>query len=190
MIELECGKGDSHEFLHIASRLITGAAIATELPEHYGVWVARVNGFFGRTWLGFRGKFIGQFGMHNRSLSSDLAMPPFFFKRVQSVRYFTRDTTGEWIRSQLPFPRSLSVVTSKDNVNRKIHLKGLYAWYSTGSEDDEKGALMVYAIRPRSNAAWYTMWEKGTQWKLVQHIGIAPRTVRHFINLGTHESSV
>jgi hypothetical protein len=60
MIELDVGDGDGHEFLHIASRLISGAAIASDLPRYYGLWVARVEGFFGRSWLGFRGKLLGQ----------------------------------------------------------------------------------------------------------------------------------
>jgi hypothetical protein len=62
MIELEAGEGDSHEFLHVASRLIAGAAMATGLPVGRGLWVARVDGFFGQAWLGFRGKLFGQAG--------------------------------------------------------------------------------------------------------------------------------
>ena len=91
------------------------------------------------------------------------------------------------MRRQPPFSRSLSVVSSKENVDRKIHLSGLYAWYSTASEDKSKGSLMVYAIRDGSNAAWYTMWENRNPWKLVQNIGISPRTCRHFLNLGSPE---
>jgi hypothetical protein len=187
MIELECGTGDSHEFLHLASRMIAGAANASKLPLEYGIWVARVDGFFGRTWLGFRGKLLGQVGVRNRSLKSDLAIPPFTSKRVLSVRYFSRGSGGDWMRRRPPFSRTLSVVSSKDNVSRKIHLPGLYAWYSTDSEDKSKGALMAYAIRDGSNAAWYTMWENRHPWKLVQHIGISPRTCRHFLNLGSPE---
>ena len=59
----------------------------------------------------------------------------------------------------------------------------VYAWYSTDSEVESKGAVMVYAIKNGPNAAWYTMWENKPPWKLVQNIGIAPRTCRHFINL-------
>jgi hypothetical protein len=191
MIELETDKGDSHEFLHLASQLITGAAIATDLPPVYGVWIARVDGFFGRSWLGFRGKLLGMAGCRNRSLKDDLAIPPFYSDRVLSVRYFARNDDGEWVRSKLPFSRSLSVVSSKYNVNSKIHLPGVYAWYSTGSEEKSKGALMAYAIKKSApNAAWYTMWENKPPWKLVQNIGIGVRTCRHFINLGaTHAAN-
>ena len=33
MIDLEVREGDSHEFLHLASRLIAGAAVASDLPS-------------------------------------------------------------------------------------------------------------------------------------------------------------
>jgi hypothetical protein len=130
-------------------------------------------------------------GYRNRSLKDDLAIPPFYTDRVLSVRYFTHNYDGGWGRSKPPFPRSLSVVTSKDNVNSKIYLPGVYAWYSTDSEEASKGAVMVYAIKKSApNAAWYTMWENRPPWKLVQNIGIAVRTCRHFINLGaTHAAT-
>lgn len=185
MIELETGRGDSHEFLHLASQLITGAAIATDLPPIYGVWVARVDGFFGRSWLGFRGKLLGMAGYRNRSLQDDLAIPPFYTSRVLSVCYFARTEHGDWVRKRPPISRSMSVASSKHNVHSKIHLSGVYAWYSTDSERESKGAVMVYAIKKSPpNAAWYTMWENNPPWKLVQNIGIAVRTCRHFINLG------
>ncbi|MDA1014870.1 MAG: hypothetical protein O3A00_10520 [Planctomycetota bacterium] len=190
MIELDEDNGDSHEFLQIASRLISGAAIASDLPVQYGLWVARVDGFFGRTWLGFRGKLFGQVGVHNRSLKDDLAFPPFHTDRVLSVRYFVRDEHNELVRTEPPFSRSLSRISSTDNVNGKIHLKGVCAWYSTESETTSKGAVMVYAIKDGPNAAWYTTWENKPPWKLVQNIGIAPRTCRHFINLGTHPNEI
>lgn len=190
MIELECGEGDSHEFLHIASRLIAGAATVTDLPPRYGVWIVRVDGFFGRAWLGFRGKILGQAGVHNRSLKTDLAIPPFHTDRVLSVRFFSRDTAGEWIRSCPPFPRCLSRMSSAHNVRNNIYINGVYAWYSARSEEVSKGAVMVYAIKDGPNAAWYTMWEDKPPWKLVQNVGIAVRTCRHFINIGTHSAAI
>ena len=190
MIELDGDNRDSHEFLHTASRLIAGAAISSNLPLKYGLWVAHVEGFFGRRWLGFRGKLLGQVGVHNRSLKDDLPLPPFHPGRILSVRYFMRTEQNDVVPAELPFSRSLSCYSSAENVNRRIHLKGVYAWYSSGTADLSTGAVMVYAVRGRPNAAWYTMWENAPPWKLTQHVGIATRTVRHFINLGTRVGAI
>jgi len=168
MIELETGKGDSHEFLHLASKLIEGAAIVSDPPPRRGVWVARVDGFFGQAWLGFRGKLLGQLGVRNRSFKDDLALPRFYYDRILSVRYFTRDDRGGFTRAEPPWPRWLGCGSSKRNVNRDIVLQGAYAWYSTGSEDTGKGAVMVYAIKEGPNAAWYTMWENKPPWRLTR----------------------
>jgi hypothetical protein len=190
MIELHVGDGDSHEFLHVASRLIAGATIASDLPRNFGLWVARVDGFFGQAWLGFRGKLLGQVGFRNRSLKDDLPLPPFHPDRVLSVRYFVRNADHDLVGTSPPFTRSLSCHSSADNVNRRISLKGVYAWYSSGSGETSKGAVMVYVIKDGPNAAWYTLWENKPPWKLTQNVGIATRTCRHFINLGTRRPAI
>jgi hypothetical protein len=188
MIELETADNDSHEFLHIASRLIAGAAVASDLST---IWAVHLKGFFGQAWLGFRGKILGSVGSHNRSLHDDLARPPFDSKRVLSVRCFLRHEDGSFRQSDLPYPTTMTVGSSNINaIYGKIGVKRLYAWYSSNTASLSKGAIMVYAIKDGRNAAWYTAWENRPPWTIVRNVGIATRTCRHFINLGTHPSAV
>jgi hypothetical protein len=191
MIELEVREGDSHEFLHLASRLIAGAAIASNLPPKDGLRVIQIDGFFGRKWLGFRRlRFRARcLRVHNRSLKSDLGLPPFYFDRILSSLDFARNESGLFVRAYPASSEPICVVPGHVGGCETLS-RGVHAWYSGGSGISAKGAVMVYAVKDGPSAAWYTSWDNRPPWKLLQSVGISARTCRHFINLGTQPKTV
>lgn len=179
MFALEVTTDDDPAFLDLASRLITGVAVAHEFRVLVAV---HVDHWFGPRWLGFCGKLLGAAGVHNRRLTDDLRPPPFHPHRVRSARAYQVTESGRFefwedIRSLHDFRSSGS------NFYRKIGRGRLYVWYTGDTAASDKAAVMAYLVARDWNAAWYVGFDKFPTWHVSKTVAVAPRRIQKLMEL-------
>lgn len=174
MLTLHAETTDDPGFLDVAAQLMTGAAVANGLRD---IWVVHIDHWFGERWLGFRGKLLGIAGVHSRSLTRPLVVPPFHPHRVRCVQRFGTNENGDFEPREVGWRTLHGERSSQDNLKKIIHVSGLHAWYSGGTTESGKGAVMVYVVNRGRYAAWYTMFQNEPPWRLVRNVGIARRKV-------------
>jgi hypothetical protein len=183
MLELEANANDDPAFLHLAGRLITGAARAYTFST---LVIVHINHWFGARWLGFCGKLLGAASVRSRRLTGPLTPPPFHPHRIHSVREYrlteaqTYEYQGDvrWLHGYWP---------SQANIYRTFPRNRLYAWYSGHTAESDKGVVMVYLVQSNWNAAWYVAFDKTPQWHLTQTLAIAPRRVQELMERSVPE---
>lgn len=185
MIELEANSTDDPAFLHLAGRLISGAALSNGLST---IVATHIDHWFGKRWLGFSGKLLGSAGVRSRRLDCNHSPPPFHPHRVMSTRKYAlgEEQSFEFYgeNSELHEYRR-----SEDNIYRTLVRKRLYTWYSGDTTLVDKGVVMVYVVTRTKNAAWYTAFHKTATWNLGQTVGIAPHVVHKYTELVVPDSA-
>ena len=180
MIELEANDSDDAGFLTVAGRLIAGAALA---GRQRFVTAVHIDHWFGDRWLGFRGKLLGAAGVRSRSLRGELGVPPFHPNRVFSTHlYHFKPEAGRFADLG-----TCNLVhghrTSAANLNERLWLNGLYAWYSGDTIETRTGVVMVYVVGPRYRFGWHATFESKPEWQLTKSVGIAPGRIAELLAL-------
>jgi hypothetical protein len=126
---------------------IVRAVIDSERPEQY--FVIRVKNWFGKKWLRFSGKAVGRVPI----LSPNLTLPPFVPSRVLSEICYKRSAGGCELS---PSKRLHITQESSTNLHRPIArllpLGTILFWISSESQQQGRGALMVYLLTGRTLA--------------------------------------
>lgn len=132
--------GDSGEFLEKARALATGAA---HIYEPKRLYLIRIDNWFGPRWMHFAGKFSAgkhaYLGVHK----TNLHVPPFVPDRVLAERVLA----GPHYEKTVSAPPLHIDCSSHDALLRRIRdidREAAFVWFSSASETQKRGAVMVY----------------------------------------------
>lgn len=160
------------DFLAIADGIVTRIV---ELYQPDRTWVTTIREWFGPRWVGFEGKLCGLAGVRPRVRDGmlRLTVPPFHPHRVFSCFKFKRSTEGGYILDC--FDDLHGHRTSEANTRRmllKTSGTGVYVWISS-SFVENRASLMVYFVEEEGDTAWYLGFEKKSDWKVSEQVGVS-----------------
>ncbi len=163
MIEIKQTEDDDGGFVTLASLLINGVVRRHDAEKLY---LIHIKNWFDRKWLEFSGKVLGQLGVWK----SRTTYPPFNPNRVLSERLLVREVVSDAVRERSRRPLHIWQPSS-NNLYRPIPDDPVvYAWYSSGTERNERGSAMVYV----GNAEhWYASFIKRDNWQVHRFAGIS-----------------
>ena len=102
-----------------------------------------------------------------------LTFPPFTHNRIVSERYFARISESMYEEQCPPHLVHRRYARWRENkLHRRVSdfsMSGLFVWYSSGSERNERASLMVYQSGANSLRAWYAVFARRGGW-LLEHV--------------------
>lgn len=182
MIHFHQDKTDSKQFIEIIDA-ITNNLIQKHNPDE--VSVITIKNWFDHKWLNYSGKQIIQYDTKTQPAISyvlepywnkEITIPPFHPNRVLSESVYRKKEIKNTAFEEYfhEFQRSTE---NRNNLLSRKTKNGLCVWYSSNSEINKQGALMVYTINDLKTHSWYiSIEEKGT-WKITKTKGIAKNEI-------------
>lgn len=141
-----------------------------------GIYITRIDGWFGERWLGFSGKILGVAGVHHRE---DFDIPPFVPNRVVATK-FMKSTSGRYEPAAPPQQLHL-IQRSEANLRRKIATlvpTDALVWFSSESHRDGRGSILAYVPNGEKHEAWFLELLRNGEWRVVKSVGISPKELR------------
>ena len=187
IVNIDFKKGDNEKFMTAISSLIA-VLVKEKEPKH--LYVVRIKKWFDHKWLGYSGK--GRVAFNYGSLAPDTALdvawqdkltfPPFNPKQIGTQYYWCRAKDGTYGRSEQK-PRWVHkrrLKPSSSNLqNRVVDFtdSGLFVWFTSNTEENMHGSVMVYIVDNKKVSAWYASFRKETAWKVEKTKGIDKESV-------------
>lgn len=138
-----------------------------------GIYITRIDGWFGERWLGFSGKILGVAGVHYRE---DFDIPPFVPNRVVATRFLK--STPSIYEPAAP-PQQLHITQrSEANLRRKIAAlvpADALVWFSSESRREGRGSILAYVPNGGKHEAWFVELARNGEWRIIKSVGISPR---------------
>jgi len=180
-------QGDSAEFMKKVQALVVGVARDYEPARLY---IIRIDNWFGPKWMHFAGKFSAgkgaYLGVHKRILH----VPPFVPHRVVAERVFAGPNYDETV-ARPPLHIECASMLALTRRITDVDKEGAFIWFSSGSETQKRGSIMVYlpvASTPatshrrerRRSGSFYTgLSQCETGWEPAMLRGISRGEVEH-----------
>jgi len=177
MIKISAQSGDDSSFLKQVESFANGL-LSVHCPKE--VYLVHIDNWFGEKWLGFSGKVLGQLGVSN---IEELTIPPFVPNRVVSQRYFTFDTSNNYVEKESSFQLHIDQ-TSEQNMNRKMHHlipESIAIWYSGKSKSNARGVIMAYIPIEDQYLKWYVEF-RSPNWNISKSVGGSRGEIETLIN--------
>jgi hypothetical protein len=182
--------GDAPGFIEIVQNIATGL-VREQKPKR--LYVIRIDNWFGPKWLTFAGKFsvtrgLG-FGVHKKRLH----VPPFVPARVVSERVFSGPDFMETVPAE---PLHIDC-PSNVALNRRIEdfdSDAVFVWFSSESQQQRRGAVMIYSTTTFSIAAQNIGFYAGFAttadvWQPAMLRGISRSELDGLVDIGTADRS-
>jgi hypothetical protein len=173
-------QGDSAEFVEKVRALAIGVARDREPARMY---IIRIDNWFGPKWMHFAGKFrAGKFaaiGVHKTSLH----VPPFVPHRVVAERVFV----GPDYEETVVVPPLHIECPSKQALLRRIadiDKDAAFLWFSSESEAQKRGAVMVYLPVATDPAFYVGFSQREGSWEPAMLRGVSRGEVAHLEESG------
>lgn len=151
--------------------------------------LVKIKNWFDNKWLNYSGIGIVEFNSGgilkiDASLepkwNDKITVPPFNPNRVLSEMFFQRKESDNKISEKpLHFWQ-----TSSNNLNNRIISKSsdaIYVWYSSNTENNQKGCIMVYVIKNENIETWYASIENLNGWKITKTKGIELNSLKEIL---------
>jgi hypothetical protein len=176
-ISIEAKNTDNPEFVMIVETMIN-ALDDLYVPQE--IHVLRIRGWFDHKWLNFSGKgrvrFDFPFPDHPQValdpfFQEQTTFPPFTPNRILSQESWALDHQNHRVK----FPHRLRHERTAKNLNRRVkdHSESaVYLWYSSDTDENNRGCVMVYHNRDGSVNAWYSSFSYVDAWRLDKTKGI------------------
>lgn len=167
MTVVETQPGDDAEFLAFVEAVVDRVA-RMRVP---GIYLTRIDGWFGERWIGFSGKTLGLAGVNFRH---DFDIPPFVPNRVVSST-FLRSTPDGYEPATLPLTLHIRQ-RSESNFRRKVRAlvpSDALMWFSSRSHSDGRGSILAYVPSGEGHEAWFVELARDREWRVVKSIGIS-----------------
>ena len=171
LYKIAVDESDDLNFISIVNRLITGISRTKKFET---VTITKVKNWFDHKWLNYSGSEAVPFesgGLVNNDMAlsdkwkDQITFPPFNPNRIISSRTYLLNR--EVLKSDLrPIHR---YQVSGQNLQNRVDLQPenfLYAWFSSNSQINKKGSLMIYELFNKSVTNWYCQMELNKVWKI------------------------
>jgi hypothetical protein len=203
IVNIKYRDGDDKRFLTALNGLIAKIVKDYE-PEH--VYVIRIKKWFDHKWLKFSGKGSIQFPEKGVDVprtgtfipewdtawdefySKKLTFPPFSPKQIREQYHWKRRDDGtyggtkkpKWIYKPVLKPSSWNL----QNRISAFANSGVFIWFSSNTEQNLQGSVMVYILTYNHELTWYASFKEETDWKVHRVKGIKKEIVQELFPLG------
>ena len=186
IVHLDSEKGDNETFFTAISSLIA-VLVNEKAPKH--LYVVRVKKWFDHKWLNYSG--IGRirldFGLWRdtaiKSMWRDkLTFPPFHPKQIGTQYYWRRAIDGtygadkkepRWVHKRRLRSRSSNLQYRVADFTDS----GLFVWFTSNTEKNMHGSVMVYIVDNGQVSGWYASFKKENAWSVDKTKGIDKKSV-------------
>ncbi len=178
---LDFKEGDNKKYLTALSSLI---AVIVKEKTPKDLYVTRINKWFDHKWLKYSGKGRVKFdGSPFIDTALDpmwkekLTFPPFNPKQIGDQFHWGRTKDGTYAGSEKGprwvYKRQLrqSAVNLQNRV-ADFTDSGLFVWFTSNTEVNMHGSVMVYLVENEKATAWYASFKKDTDWTVDKTKGI------------------
>ena len=184
--KIKIESGDANNFIIILNKMITGLVGKFQISE---VCLIKIKNWFDHKWLNYSGKSVVQFhggaGLIDSSLNNEwrekITVPPFNPNRVLSELFFrTQQTDNKMFEKTLHTWKD-----SNDNIQNRISKytkDGMFFWYSSDSDINQKGSLMVYIVQGDEIKTFYASFINKNRWKINKAKNASVSELESFLN--------
>ncbi len=179
VVKIPCEKNDDKNFLSALNGFVDQL---TEDLEPTDVYAIRINEWFDHKWLGYSGRGIIQFPYSEPYILAKLderfldrlIFPPFNPNQVTAERYWKLQKRGVYGGIEKPhciYNQKLEHNSYNwHNLVEAVSSSGVFIWFSSNSEDSERGSIMVYAIEGIEIQTWYASFSQESGWGIENEI--------------------
>lgn len=187
IVDLEIKKGDNKKYLAAISSLIA-VLVKENKPEH--LYVTRINKWFDHKWLKYSGKGRVKFEgwpLIDTALDTmwqeKLTFPPFNPKQVANQYYWHRNGDGSYggVEKEPRWIHKRQLHSSARNLQNRVTDftdSGLFVWFTSNTDVNMHGSVMVYLVDNENVFAWYASFKKETNWRVEKTKGIDRECVK------------
>lgn len=175
---IKAENGDALEFIDIVNTLMKNFVFQHSIKE---IVFVKIKNWFDHKWLNYSGKtvvdydFGGLKGFTDAALNSvwrdKISIPPFNPNRVIYSKFIIQVNTGnKKIKKAIHRYRS-----SNANIHNRIEeytSDGLVVWFSSNTETNGSGSIMMYRVQDDQVHTWYATVENKDGWKITKAKGI------------------
>jgi len=186
-MDIYTNENDDPKFVELVSHILSELT-AISSPEK--IYVMKVDNWFDHKWLNFSG--IGSVGFFWGMLAPDTALdefrqdqvtiPPFTPNRIIGEYHFVRVEGGHYSpATDKPYVHPRKLAHSSENLHKRMTQladSAIFAWVSSNTKANERGALMVYEVKGSDVHTWYAGLSKEEDWRILQTRGINKEEIR------------
>ena len=183
--KIKIESGDAPAFIKSLNNLITSLIDKYQFDE---IFIIQINNWFDHKWLNYSGKSVVQFhGGHfiESALENEwrekVTIPPSNPNRILSEKVFNLKTSD----NKKTVKQLHSTKASNDNLHNRIvdySKNGLFIWYSSDTEKNQKGSIMVYKVQNGNVGKFYISFENNKEWKVKQTKDIPTNEIIELLN--------
>ena len=170
--EIKIESGDANDFIIDLNKIIGKLIDKKEINE---VCLIRIKNWFDHKWLNYSGKSVVEFrgggGLIDSSLNNEwrekITVPPFNPNRVLSELFFRIEPTHNKLFEKNLYKKK----ESNENIHNRISAytkNGMFVWYSSNTEINQKGSLMIYIVQDDNIKTFYVSFVNNNGWKINQ----------------------
>ena len=184
--EIKIETGDANDFIISLNKIIAGLVDKFQIKE---ICLIKIKNWFDHKWLNYSGisvvEFPGGAGLIDSALNNEwrekITVPPFNPNRVLSELFYRTEQTKNKM-----FEKTLHTTKdSNDNIHNRISIytkNGVFVWYSSNTELNQKGSLMIYRIQNDEVETFYVSFENKKGWKVKQTKNISVSELKDLLN--------
>lgn len=171
-------QSDAPEFIEMVNKIMEAMIFKYNIGE---VVFVKIKNWFDHKWLNYSGKTVVLFDFHGLKEFYDAALenvwrdkitiPPFNPNRVIYSKFFREKETGNRKVEKSVHKWRIST----DNMHNRVvnyTTDGLLVWFSSNTEINQKGSLMIYRSQKDQVYTWYATLENIGEWKITKSKGV------------------
>jgi len=184
--EIKIESGDANDFIIDLNKIIGKLIDKKEINE---VCLIRIKNWFDHKWLNYSGKSVVEFrgggGLIDSSLNNEwrekITVPPFNPNRVLSELFFRIEPTHNKLFEKNLYKKK----ESNENIHNRISAytkNGMFVWYSSNTEINQKGSLMIYIVQDDNIKTFYVSFVNSNGWKINQTKDISATELENILS--------
>lgn len=185
--KIKVEEGYASEFIEIVNKIMEGMVFKYAIGE---IVFVKIKNWFDHKWLNYSGKtvvprdFYGLKGFYDAVLENvwrdKITIPPFNPNRVIYSKFFREKDTGNRKVEKAIHKWRIST----ENVHNRVvnyTTDGLLVWFSSNSEINQKGSLMIYRSQNDQVHTWYAALENIGEWRITKSKGVNLDELKSYI---------
>jgi len=180
IVDIPYKDGDDKKFLAAVCSLV--ATLAKD-KEPNDLYVTRISKWFDHKWLRYSGRGRVEFkGSPLTDTALDaiwhekLTFPPFNPKQIGQQLYWEKKADSTYGGTDNPrWIHKMRLQPSAKNLNNRVSEltdSGLFVWFTSNTEQNMHGSIMVYMVNGDEVMAWYASAKQQNGWVIDKTKGI------------------
>jgi TPR repeat protein len=195
IVSIPITDGDDKTFVACIEGVI--ATMVSEIKP-MDLYVVRVNKWFDHKWLGYSGKGrVAYFGFPGEKVDTalgeffqeQLTFPPFNPKQISAELHWKCLPNGTYQKAEKSRRLHKRILRSSSsnlvNYVSSFSKSGAFVWFSSNTDTNKQGSLMVYGVTGGETSGWYASLQDNNGWKVNRVKGIDQEIVQNWFPLKT-----